>query len=62
MLHGVSDKNCLINEFYRVLKPNSILSLDDHHYTKDQIAEIITSNELFKLAQSNDKQYNFIKI
>ena len=62
VLHGVSNKNNIIKEFYRVLKPNSILSFDDHHYAEDQIIDFITSNGFFKLAQINDKQYNFIKI
>ncbi|MFW9988443.1 MAG: class I SAM-dependent methyltransferase [Candidatus Odinarchaeota archaeon] len=62
VFHGISNKNNIINEFYRVLKPNSILSLDDHHYNEDQIIDFIASKGLFKLADSNDKQYNFIKI
>ncbi len=62
VLHGISNKNNIIKEFYRILKPNSILSLDDHHYNEDQIIDLITSKGLFKLAYSNDKQYNFIKI
>ncbi|MFX1503448.1 MAG: class I SAM-dependent methyltransferase [Promethearchaeota archaeon] len=62
VLHGISNKNNIIKEFYRVLKPNSILSLDDHHYNRDQIINFITSDGLFKLAKSSDKQYNFIKI
>ena len=62
VLHGISNKNNIIKEFYRVLKPNSTLSLDDHHYNEDQIIDFITSDGLFKLAYNNDKQYNFIKI
>lgn len=61
VLHGISNKKDIIKEFYRVLKPNSILSLDDHHYNRDQIISFITSDGLFKLANSIDKQYNFIK-
>jgi ubiquinone/menaquinone biosynthesis C-methylase UbiE len=61
VLHGILNKNNIIKEFYRVLKPNSILSLDDHHYNRDQIISFITSDGLFKLASSRDKQYNFIK-
>lgn len=62
VLHGISNKDDIIKEFHRVLKSNSILSFDDHHYTKDQIIDLITSKGLFKLADIKDKQYNFIKV
>lgn len=62
VLHDIEGKNNIINEFHRILKPNSILSFDDHHMNEDEILEIITSEGLFKLIEKIDKQYNFIKI
>ncbi len=62
MFHGVPNKNEILKEFYRVLKPNSILSFDDHHMKEEKIIDFITSEGLFKLSEKKDKQYNFIKI
>lgn len=62
VLHGIEDKECIIEEFFRVLKPNSILSFDDHHMKENEIIETFTLNNLFKLKEKKEKQYNFIKI
>lgn len=62
VLHDISNKNDILKEFHRVLKPNSTLSFDDHHMNEDEIIELITSKGLFKLTEKKDKQYNFIKI
>jgi len=62
MFHGVPNKNDILKEFHRVLKPSSILSFDDHHMKEDEIIDFIISEGLFKLSGKNDKQYNFIKI
>jgi len=62
VLHHLPNKNDILKEFHRVLKPNSILSFDDHHMKEEEIIEFITSEGLFKLAEKKDKQYNFIKI
>ena len=39
VLHDIEDKNCIIKEFYRVLKRESILSFDDHHMSENEIEE-----------------------
>jgi len=62
VIHGIPNKNDILKEFHRVLKPNSTLSFDDHHMNEDEIIDFITSKGLFKLAEKKDKQYNFIKI
>jgi ubiquinone/menaquinone biosynthesis C-methylase UbiE len=62
VLHGIPDKNNILREFYRVLKPKSILSFDDHHMKEDEIINFITSEGMFKLSEKIDNQYNFIKI
>ena len=61
VLHNISNKDEILKEFHRVLKPNSTLSFDDHHMNEDKIIENITSKGLFKLVEKKDKQYNFIK-
>ena len=62
MLHDIEDKNCILKEFYRVLKPESILSFDDHHMKENEILENLTSEGLFKLVDKKDNQYNFAKV
>lgn len=62
VLHGINDKDCILKEFYRVLKPRSVFSFDDHHMKENEIMETITSTGLFKLIKKNEKQYNFTKI
>jgi len=61
VLHGIKDKECILKEFFRVLKSNSILSFDDHHMNENEIIKKVTSNNLFKQIEKKDKQYNFIK-
>ncbi|MHA2007499.1 MAG: class I SAM-dependent methyltransferase [Promethearchaeota archaeon] len=62
MFHGIPNKNELLKEFHRVLKPNSTLTFDDHHMKEDKILNFLTSENLFQLAEKKDKQYNFNKI
>ncbi len=62
VIHDIPNKNDILNEFHRVLKPKSTLSLDDHHLKEDEILDLITSEGLFELTEKIDKQYNFIKV
>jgi ubiquinone/menaquinone biosynthesis C-methylase UbiE len=62
VLHGIEDKICILKEFYRVLKPESILSFDDHHMKEIEILERLTSEGLFRLVDKKDNQYNFTKV
>ena len=62
MLHAIPNKNDLLKEFHRVLKPHSMLSLDDHHYDDGQLVDLVTSGNLFRLYEKKEKQYNFEKI
>jgi ubiquinone/menaquinone biosynthesis C-methylase UbiE len=50
-----------LQEFKRVLKPNAILTVDDHHSEENEIISKIEENGLFKLLDKKDKIYNFIK-
>jgi len=60
MFHMLKDQQKILKEFYRVLKPESILSIDCHHM-KDLESKVIESG-LFKLKEKIDKTYNFVKI
>ncbi|MFX1487511.1 MAG: class I SAM-dependent methyltransferase [Promethearchaeota archaeon] len=61
VLHGVTSKEDILEEFHRVLKPHSMLSFDDHHMNEEEIIDLITSAGLFKLVEKMDNQYNFVK-
>ena len=60
-LHDIIDQNCVLKEFHRVLKPNCLLSIDDHHLEENEIISLITAQGLFKFSEKKDKIYNFIK-
>ena len=62
VLHDIEDKNCILKEFYRILKRESILSFDDHHMNEKVIIEQFTSGGFFKLVDKKENQYNFTKI
>ena len=62
VMHAIADKNKLVNEFYRVLKPDGYLSFDDHHYTEEEIMNIFSNGNLFKLEEQKDKIFNFKKM
>ncbi|MFX1392959.1 MAG: class I SAM-dependent methyltransferase [Promethearchaeota archaeon] len=61
-LHDIADQNSVSKEFYRVLKTECLLSIDDHHLEEKEIISLITAQGFFKLAEKKDKLYNFIKI
>ena len=61
VLHDVNDKECILNEWYRLLKLNSRLSVDDHHMKEEEIILLITGNGLFELEEKIGKLYNFKK-
>jgi ubiquinone/menaquinone biosynthesis C-methylase UbiE len=59
--HDINDKKCVLEEFYRVLKPNGILVLDDHHFSENKIINAITTLELFSFLEKKGKVYLFTK-
>ena len=61
-LHDIADKDCVLEEFNRVLKPSCLLSIDDHHLEENEIISLITAQGFFKFAEKKDKIYSFIKI
>ncbi|MFW9879568.1 MAG: class I SAM-dependent methyltransferase [Candidatus Thorarchaeota archaeon] len=61
VLHDIEEKNCILNEFYRILKRNSRLSVDDHHMKEEELITLISDRGLFELEEVNGKLYNFKK-
>ena len=61
-LHGLSKPNEVLAELHRVLKPNGILSFNDHHMKEEEIISKITDKGLFKLSRKGKRVYNFSKV
>jgi len=61
-LHDLSDPNCVLEELHRVLKPNRVLSLSDHHLKETEIVSKVTKKGLFKLSRKGRKTYSFLKL
>jgi len=61
-LHGLNEPNEVLAELHRVLKPNGILSLSDHHMEESEIISKITDKGLFGLLRKGERVYNFSKV
>lgn len=61
--HGISQnqKNPILKELHRILKPSGILSCSDHHTQAEHLKSAITNKALFKLHDQNKKIINFKK-
>jgi len=60
ILHNLSDADEVLEELHRVLKPNGILSVRDHHMKEDEIMSRITG--LFRLFRMGKRTYSFLKM
>jgi ubiquinone/menaquinone biosynthesis C-methylase UbiE len=62
IFHSLSEPDKILTELYRVLKPDGILSFNDHHIKEEnEIISKITGNGLFMLSRKGEKVYNFSK-
>jgi len=59
--HGLGDPNGVLAELHRVLKPDGILSFNDHHMKEDEIISTMMDTGLFKLSTKGKWVYNFLK-
>jgi ubiquinone/menaquinone biosynthesis C-methylase UbiE len=61
--HGLNEPDKVLAELHRVLKPDGILSFNDHHMKEEnEIVSRITANGLFFLSRKGEKVYNFSKV
>jgi ubiquinone/menaquinone biosynthesis C-methylase UbiE len=62
IFHGLSQPDKVLIELHRVLKPEGVLSFNDHHMKEEkQIVSKITGEGLFKLSRKGKRVYNFSK-
>jgi ubiquinone/menaquinone biosynthesis C-methylase UbiE len=61
ILHGLTDAKPIFEELHRVVKPDGILSVNDHHMTQDYIVAKVTASGRFKLAEKKSKTIAFSK-
>jgi len=62
-LHELSEPDKVLEELHRVLKPNGILSFNDHHMKEEsEILSKITGKGLFRLSRKGKGVYNFLKV
>ena len=59
LFHNISDREKLLKELHRVLKPDGKLVVDDHHMDEDEIISEISKNGLFKYVEKKEKMYFF---
>lgn len=62
IFHGLSEPQRVLEELHRLLKPNGILSFNDHHMKDSEIRTEVTAGGFFKLFRKGERVYNFIKV
>jgi len=61
VLHDIKNPGEVLAELHRVLKPNGILSVRDHHMKEEEILSGIENKGLFHLVKRGERTYNFSK-
>jgi ubiquinone/menaquinone biosynthesis C-methylase UbiE len=59
--HDLTNSNEVLKELHRVLKPDGIMSFNDHHMEEDEILSKLTGNGLFGLLVKRERTYSFVK-
>ena len=62
IFHGLSEPQIVLEELHRLLKPNGILSFNDHHMKDSEIRTEVTAGGFFKLFRKSERVYNFTKV
>ncbi|MCK4614563.1 MAG: methyltransferase domain-containing protein [Thermoplasmata archaeon] len=62
VLQMIKDKEKLIRELHRVLKPDCMLSATPEHMDADEFMRVITGDDLFTLIKQKETIYNFRKV
>jgi ubiquinone/menaquinone biosynthesis C-methylase UbiE len=60
--HDLGEPEGVLNELHRVLKPDGILSFNDHHMKDEEITAKIGTGSLFRLVSKGRMTYKFSKV
>ena len=58
--HDLTNQKAVLEELHRVLKPNGILSFNDHHMEENEIVSKMTDEGLFGLSRKGERTYSFV--
>jgi ubiquinone/menaquinone biosynthesis C-methylase UbiE len=61
ILHDLGDPAGVMGELQRVLKPDGVLSVSDHHLEEDEIVAKVTGDGIFKLLRKGARTLTFGK-
>jgi len=61
VLHDLKNAGKVLVELHRVLKPQGILSLSDHHMKAEEIISQVTSGRLFMLSASGKRTQSYLR-
>ncbi len=61
ILHELENRDEVLAELHRLLKPKGILSVNDHHLKEEDTISGITSGGLFKLSVKGKMTFSFVK-
>ena len=59
VLHHLDETGGVLAQFHRVLKPEGLLSVSDHHLQEAAVLSAITGGGFFRLASRNRRTYEF---
>ncbi len=62
VLHCIEDRDGVLKELYRVLKPDGRLSFSDHHMKRQKIIAQVTAENRFKLVEEGKKTFTFSRL
>lgn len=61
ILHDLQNRDKVLAELHRVLKPEGVLSVSDHHLKDEELINGITGEGLFKLTKKGRNTHSFTK-
>jgi ubiquinone/menaquinone biosynthesis C-methylase UbiE len=61
ILHDLENRTEVLKEIHRVLKPEGILSVSDHHLEEDEIINKVIKGGLLQLVSKGKSTYHFSK-
>jgi ubiquinone/menaquinone biosynthesis C-methylase UbiE len=61
IIHDLENRTGVLTELHRVLKPEGILSVSDHHLKENEIISRVIRGGLFKFKSKGKRTFSFLK-